>query len=305
MAGVLERIHRAKRPAFHSLSPKQARIAYLMGAEILDLPRAPVARVENLQVPGAEGPLAARLYAPQTPEQARLPVLLYLHGGGFTIGSIDTHDSLCRQLALRSGVAVLSLNYRLAPEHRFPAAVDDCWAVMRWLAENAGSLGLDGSRLAVGGDSAGGTLAAVCALHARDIGLPLALQLLITPGTTAHADTASHKLFAHGFLLDAASIAWFFDHYIDHAHKRDWRFAPLEAPDHSDLAPACVLLAECDPLVDEGIAYADLLRANGGQVQLELYRGVTHDFIKMGRTIPEALSALDACGLALREALQP
>lgn len=305
MAGVLERIHRAKRPAFHSLSPKQARIAYLMGAEILDLPRAPVARVENLQVPGAEGPLAARLYAPQTPDEARLPVLLYLHGGGFTIGSLDTHDSLCRQLALRSGVAVLSLNYRLAPEHRFPAAVDDCWAVMRWLAENAGSLGLDGSRLAVGGDSAGGTLAAVCALHARDIGLPLALQLLITPGTTAHADTASHKLFANGFLLDAASIAWFFDHYIDHAHKRDWRFAPLEAPDHSDLAPACVLLAECDPLVDEGIAYADLLRANGGQVQLELYRGVTHDFIKMGRTIPEALIALDACGLALREALQP
>jgi len=305
MAGVLERIHRAKRPAFHSLSPKQARIAYLMGAEILDLPRAPVARVENLQVPGAEGPLAARLYAPQTPEEARLPVLLYLHGGGFTIGSLDTHDSLCRQLALRSGVAVLSLNYRLAPEHRFPAAVDDCWAVMRWLAENAGSLGLDGSRLAVGGDSAGGTLAAVCALHARDIGLPLALQLLITPGTTAHADTASHKLFANGFLLDAASIAWFFDHYIDHAHKRDWRFAPMEAPDHSDLAPACVLLAECDPLVDEGIAYADLLRANGGQVQLELYRGVTHDFIKMGRTIPEALIALDACGLALREALQP
>lgn len=305
MAGVLERIHRAKRPAFHSLSPKQARIAYLMGAEILDLPRAPVARVENLQVPGAEGPLAARLYAPQTPDEARLPVLLYLHGGGFTIGSIDTHDSLCRQLALRSGAAVLSLNYRLAPEHRFPAAVDDCWAVMRWLAENAGSLGLDGRRLAVGGDSAGGTLAAVCALHARDIGLPLALQLLITPGTTAHADTASHKLFANGFLLDAASIAWFFDHYIDHAHKRDWRFAPLEAPDHSDLAPACVLLAECDPLVDEGIAYADLLRANGGQVQLELYRGVTHDFIKMGRTIPEALTALDACGLALREALQP
>lgn len=305
MAGVLERIHRVKRPAFHSLSPKQARIAYLMGAEILDLPRAPVARIENLQVPGAEGPLAARLYAPQTADEARLPVLLYLHGGGFTIGSIDTHDSLCRQLALRSGVAVLSLNYRLAPEHRFPAAVDDCWAVMRWLAEHAASLGLDGSRLAVGGDSAGGTLAAVCALHARDIGLPLALQLLITPGTTAHADTASHKLFANGFLLDAASIAWFFDHYIEHGHRRDWRFAPLEAPDHSDLAPACVLLAECDPLVDEGIAYADLLRANGGQVQLELYRGVTHDFIKMGRTIPEALTALDACALALRQALQP
>jgi acetyl esterase len=301
MTGLLERIYRANRPAFCSLTPKQARIAYLIGAEILDLPRAPLVRVEDLQVLGAEGPLAARLYASS---HDRLPVLLYLHGGGFTIGSIDTHDSLCRQLALRSGAAVLSLNYRLAPEHRFPAAVDDCWAVMTWLAKAADSLGLDGSRLAVGGDSAGGTLAAVCALHARDVGLSLALQLLITPGTAAHADTASHKLFANGFLLDAASIAWFFEHYIDHQHRRDWRFAPLEATDHSDLPPACVVLAECDPLVDEGLAYADLLRANGAPVQLELYRGVTHDFIKMGRSIPEALTALEACAQALRAAFK-
>jgi acetyl esterase len=132
----------------------------------------------------------------------------------------------------------------------------------------------------------------------------LALQLLITPGTAAHADTASHKLFANGFLLDAASIAWFFDHYIDFHHRRDWRFAPLEATDHSDLAPACVVLAECDPLVDEGLAYADLLRAQGSPVQLELYRGVTHDFIKMGRSIPEALTALEACAQALRAAFK-
>ncbi|MDT8997686.1 alpha/beta hydrolase [Paucibacter sp. APW11] len=309
MAGVLSRIHRANRPTYHSLTPKQARIAYLMGAEILDLPRAPLARVENLTVPGAEGPLAARLYAPKTAAEARLPVLLYFHGGGFTIGSLETHDSLCRQLALRSGVAVLALDYRLAPEHKFPAAVDDCWAVLRWLPKAAETLGLDGSRIAVGGDSAGGTLAAVCALHARDIreqlGQDLALQLLITPGTTAHADTASHKLFANGFLLDAGAIQWFFDHYIPHPHRKDWRFAPLEAADHGDLAPACVILAECDPLVDEGVAYADLLRANGNAVQLELYRGVTHDFIKMGRSIPEALLALDACAAALKEALKP
>lgn len=300
MAAVLERIYRAKRPAFHSLSPRQARIAYLMGAEILDLPRAPLPRIEDLSVPGAEGPLAARLYAP---EGENLPVLLYFHGGGFTIGSLETHDSLCRQLALRSGVAVLSLDYRLAPEHAFPAAVDDCWAVMRWLAGSAHEFGLDGSRLAVGGDSAGGTLAAVCALHARDIGLKLALQLLITPGTAAHAETPSHKLFANGFLLDAANIAWFFDHYIPHHHRRDWRFAPMEAADHSDLAPACLVLAECDPLVDDGLAYADVLRAHACPVQLELVRGVTHDFIKMGRSIPEALSAMDACAGALKEAL--
>lgn len=302
MAGVLERIYRLNRPAFHSLTPKQARLAYLMGAEILDLPRHALARVEDIEVPGAEGPLSARLYAPSL---ERLPVLLYFHGGGFTIGGLETHDSLCRQLALRAGVAVLALDYRLAPEHRFPAAVEDAWAAMQWLPSAATGLGLDGSRIAVGGDSAGGTLAAVCALHARDTGQDLALQLLITPGTIAHADTASHKLFANGFLLDAASVAWFFDHYIEHHHRRDWRFAPIEAPDHSSLAPACVVLAECDPLVDEGVAYADLLRSHGNLVQLELYRGVTHDFIKMGRTIPEALLALDACAVALKEALKP
>ena len=306
MAGVLERIHRANRPKFHSLSPRQARIGYSMGAEILDLPRAPVPRVENLEVPGAVGPLKARLYAPSSsPSDAKLPVLLYLHGGGFTIGSVETHDSLCRQLALRSGAAVLSLDYRLAPEHRFPAAVDDCWAVMQWLFASADTLGLDGTRIAVGGDSAGGTLAAVCALHARDLGLKLALQLLITPGAAAHADTPSHRQFAEGHLLDAASIAWFFNHYIDVAQRSDWRFAPLNADDHSGLAPACVVLAECDPLVDEGMAYADALRAAGGQVSLELFRGVTHDFIKMGRSIPEAMTAMDACATALKEAFKP
>jgi len=300
MAGVLSRIQRAKRPPFHTLGAAEARQAYEAGAEILDLPRAPLARVEDLQVPGAAGPLAARLYAAS---HERLPVLLYLHGGGFTIGSLETHDSLCRQLALRSGTAVLALDYRLAPEHRFPGAVDDSFAVMQWLAEQGDRLGLDGSRLAVGGDSAGGTLAAVCALHARDIGLPLALQLLITPGTTAFADTASHKLFAQGFLLDAVAIEWFFDQYIDFKQRRDWRFAPLEAADHSGVAPACIVLAECDPLVDEGIAYGDVLRAQGVAVQLELYRGVTHDFIKLGRAIPEALAAQQACGDALRAAL--
>ena len=297
MASVLERIHRANRPAFHTLTPQQARVAYRVGAEILDLPRAPLARVEDLDIGRP-----ARLYAPSA---ERLPVLLYLHGGGFTIGDLETHDSLCRQLSLRSGVAVLAVDYRLAPEHRFPAAVDDAWAALDWLQAHASRLGLDGDRIAVGGDSAGGTLAAVTALQARDRGLPLALQLLITPGTAAQANSASHQFFANGFLLEAASIAWFFSHYIDPHHRRDWRFAPQEAVDHYGLAPACVVLAECDPLVDEGIAYADTLRAAGVPVQLELFRGVTHDFIKMGRHIPEALTALDACAAALKAHLRP
>lgn len=301
MAAVLERIRRVERTPFHHLAPADARAAYRAAAEILEPPRAPLARVRDFTLPAADGtPLPARLYAPS---HAKLPVLLYLHGGGFVIGDLETHDSLCRQLALRSGGAVVALGYRLAPEHRFPTAVDDAFAALRWLAgEGAGTLGLDGARLAVGGDSAGGTLAAVCALMARDAGLPLALQLLITPGTTAHADTPSHLRFAHGFLLEREAIAWFFDHYIDARDRADWRFAPLNAHDLDGVAPACVLLAECDPLVDEGLAYADALRAAQVPVALELYRGLTHDFIKLGRVIKEAAHAQTAAAAALRQA---
>ncbi|WP_066335391.1 alpha/beta hydrolase [Azohydromonas lata] len=300
MAGLLSRMSRVKTPPLHALTPAEARAAYTLRAEVLEPPRAPLARVEDFSIPAADGTaLPARLYAVS---HERLPVLLYLHGGGFVIGNLETHDSLCRQLALRSGGAVVALDYRLAPEHRFPTAVDDAWAAMHWLATQADAvLGLDGRRLAVGGDSAGGTLTAACALHARDVGLPLALQVLITPGTTAHADTASHKLFANGFVLDAAAIAWFFDHYIDFHHRRDWRFAPLEA-DADGVAPACVILAECDPLVDEGVAYADQMRAVGVPVELELYRGLTHDFIKMGRAIPQATQAQQVVAEALRQA---
>lgn len=301
MSALLERIARARRAPLHSLSPAQARQAYAVGAEILDVPRAALARVQDVEVPAADGTaLQARLYAESF---ERLPVLLYLHGGGFVVGSLETHDSLCRQLAIQGGAAVLALDYRLAPEHRFPTAVDDVWAALRWLGGGgATALGLDGQRLAIGGDSAGGTLAAVAALHARDIGVPLALQLLITPGTAAHADTASHRLFADGFLLDAASIAWFFDHYIDRGLRSDWRFAPLEADDLDGVASACVILAECDPLVDEGLSYADKLRASGVDVSLELIRGVTHDFVKMGRVLEQATQAHAVAGQALRKA---
>lgn len=300
MSGLLDRIGRAGHPPFHAMAPGAARRAYVAAAEVLDLPRAPLPRVLDREVPGAAGPLPARLYAPS---HDRLPLLLYLHGGGFVIGGLETHDSLCRQLARRSGGAVLAVDYRLAPEHRFPAAVDDACAVLRWLLhDGAASLGLDPTRLAVGGDSAGGTLAAVAALVARDEGLPLAMQLLITPGTAADASFASRHLFANGFLLDAATIDWFFDHAIDHHHRRDWRFAPLEALDHADVAPACMIVAECDPLADEGVAYADRLRMAGVPVQLDLVRGVTHDFVKMGRVLKEAAAAQQFAADALKHA---
>jgi len=302
MADVLERIRRAGRPPFYELSVPDARAAYVAASEVLEVPRAPLPRVEDLHIPAADGtPLPARLYAPSV---QRLPVLLYLHGGGFVIGNLETHDSLCRQIALRSGAAVVALDYRMGPEHRFPTAVDDAWAAMRWLAGQGGTIGLDGSRLAVAGDSAGGTLAAVSAIHARDIGLPLRAQVLITPGTAAQADTPSHRRFASGFLLEATGIAWFFDHYIDAAQRSDWRFAPLLADDVDGVAPATVILAECDPLVDEGVAYADKLRAAGVPVELELVRGLTHDFIKMGRVLPEAHAAQAVVADALKKAFE-
>ena len=156
----------------------------------------------------------------------------------------------------------------------------------------------------MGGDSAGGTLAAACALMARDAGVKLALQVLITPGTIAHADTPSHARYAHGFLLEKQAVDWFFDNYIDVADRGDWRFAPALAPEHEGLAPACLVIAEIDPLVDEGIAYGDILRAAGVPVELDIYRGMTHDFIKMGRMLPEAAQAQQAIADALRKAFE-
>lgn len=302
MRDVLERIARAGRPPMHTLSVGAARTFYALGAEILDLPRAPLPRVEPLSIAARDGtPLAARLYAPSL--ASGLPLLLFLHGGGFTIGQLDTHDSLCRQLALHGGAAVVSLAYRLAPEHRFPVAVDDGWDALAWLhGAGAAALGLDARRIAVGGDSAGGTLAAVLALMARDAGLPLALQLLFYPGTMARQDSDSHRRHADGPLLDLATIDWFYGHYIAPSQRRDWRFAPLEAAAHAGVAPAWIGLAECDPLLDEGLAYGDALRAAGVPVQLEVWRGVVHDFIKMGRAIPEAVDAHAKAGRALAEA---
>jgi len=303
MADLLDRIRRANRPPFQTMSPREARAAYRLGAEVLDLPRAPLHGVDDVAVPAGDGSaLAARLYRPSAAPRG---CLLYLHGGGFTIGGIETHDSLCRQLALHSHASVLSLDYRLAPEHRFPTAVDDTWSALHWLVREGGALGIDTGRVAVGGDSAGGTLAAVAAILARDAGLPLRAQLLITPGTAARTDSDSHRRFAEGFLLDAATIAWFFDQYIDDAQRDDWRFAPLNADDLEGVAPACVILAECDPVVDEGLAYADRLRAAGVAVTLELFRGLTHDFIKMGRALNEARAAQAVAGSFLRTAFEP
>jgi acetyl esterase len=303
MRSVLERMARAKYPPMYTQTPQQAKAGYELGAGVLEVPKAELARIEDFGIRARDGvALPARLYAPGT---AVLPVLLYFHGGGFTIGSIASHDILCRELSRLSGCAVVSLDYRLAPEHRFPTAVEDAWDATAWLASHGRELGLDTARLAVGGDSAGGTLAAVCAIMARDHGIPLVLQLLFYPGVAAQTDEPSHTRFAQGLVLERAHIDWFFDQYIPRDQHEDWRFAPLNALDVEAVAPAWIGLAELDPLVDEGIAYADKLRAAGVAVDLDIYRGVTHEFIKMGRAIPEARQAHADAARALAEALGP
>jgi acetyl esterase len=301
MHGVLERMARAGKVPMHALTPQQARAAYEVNAGVLDLAPVKMHRVENFTIPTRDGfELPVRLVAPS---DEPLPVLVYLHGGGFTIGSIATHDVLCRHLSQLAHCAVLSVGYRLAPEHRFPVAFEDAWDAVKWVAEQGAEKGLDTTRIAVGGDSAGGTLAAACALQAHDVGLALKLQLLFYPGCCAHQDTPSHKTFGHGFVLEADHIAYFFDLYIPNLTDReDWRFAPLMADDVEGAAPAWLGLAECDPLVDEVLQYADKLRAAGVAVDLDIYRGVTHGFINMGRAVPEARQAHMDAARALKHA---
>jgi acetyl esterase len=302
MADVVARMARAGHPPLHALDPADAKTAYEKGSGVLEVPKPKLDRVEDLHITARDGhALPARLYAPS---HERLPLLVYFHGGGFTVGSIATHDTLCRVLSERAGCAVVSVEYRLAPQYRFPTAANDAWDAVSFIArDGASAWGLDAARLAVGGDSAGGTLAAVCAIQARDAGLPLALQLLFYPGTTAHQDTPSHQSLADAPLLSQDLIGYFFGQYVQSRSDRDdWRFAPLNAPDVDGVAPAWFGLAEIDPLVDEGIAYADKLRLAGVPVDLEIYRGVTHEFIKMGRAIPEALTAHADAARALSQA---
>jgi acetyl esterase len=302
MQGVLKRMARAQHTPMHQLTPVQARAAYAKGADVLEVPKAELVRVEDFAFTNREGAkIPVRLYAPS---HEKLPVLLYFHGGGFVIGSVQTHDILCRELSRLSGAAVVSVDYRLAPEHPFPAAQNDAWDALQWLIAHADALGLNTKSTAVGGDSAGGTLAAVCALMARDTGLSLALQLLIYPGTAAEQCSDSHHQYAQGYVLEAAHIRYFFDSTISNKYRGEWQFSPLNAADHSGLTPLFLALAECDPLYEEGLQYADALRVSGVTVNLEIYRGVTHEFIKMGRIIPEARQFHQDAALALKNAFE-
>ena len=293
-------------PPTHTLTPAEARHWY-RERRFVTQPKPPeVAQVRELKAPGPAGAIALRLYRPLGSQaQQILPALVYYHGGGWTIGDLDSHDTLCRELANGSGCAVVAVEYRMGPEHRFPAAVDDAVAALRWVHASAHLLGLDASRLAVGGDSAGGNLAAVVAIEARDTGTPpIAFQLLIYPATDMRRGAPSHESNGHGYLLTKDTITYFHDHYIDDPrHDLDWRASPLLHPDLSRLPPAFVLTAGYDPLRDEGLQYAQALTEAGGKASLVCFERQIHGFITMGKVLDEANTAVALCASQLRQAL--
>ncbi|HEX5988892.1 MAG TPA: alpha/beta hydrolase [Solirubrobacterales bacterium] len=283
----------------------EARAHRLLEAEIVaERPALPMARVEPVEIPGPAGVIAARLYVPLGAAEPG-PLLVYFHGGGWVIGDLDTHDAPCRFLAANSGVRVLAVDYRLAPEHPFPAAAEDAFAAYAWAGAEAGKLGADAARIAVGGDSAGANLAAVASLLARDAGLPLPkMQLLIYPVTVAGEELPSRRLFGEGFLLSRPDMDFFEDHYLPEGVDRgDPRVSILRADDLAGLPPAYLAIAGFDPLRDEGIAFAERLRAAGAPVSLRLHPGLVHTFANLTAICPSARQAmLEAVG-ALRMGL--
>lgn len=261
-----------------------------------------VAEVRDLAAPRPGGEIPLRLYRPQA--DGTLPVVVFFHGGGWVLGSLNTHDGLCRALANAAGCAVISVDYRLAPEHKFPAATDDAYTATAWIAHEAGQLRLDGTRLAVAGDSAGGNLAAATALRARDQdGPPLRLQLLLYPATDCYFETPSYEEFAEHYMLTRDAMFWFWQQYLPSEEHADEPYAaPARADDLANLPPAMVITAECDPLRDEGEAYADQLHAAGVTVMATRYDGMIHGFVRRLGAFDQAQIALNQMAAALRGA---
>jgi acetyl esterase/lipase len=287
------------------MEPERARGENRRGAAIAAGSPIPMDRVERLEIPGPAGTIPARLYVPLGEDDEPRPLLVYFHGGGWVIGDLDTHDSAVRFLAANAELPVLSVDYRLAPEHPFPAAVDDAFAAFGWAVENAGEIGVDPARVAVGGDSAGGNLAAGVSLLARNGGGPApAMQLLIYPVTDAVGGQESRRLFADGFLLTASDMDWFEAHYLpDAAAAQDPRVSMLRAEDLSSLAPAYVTTAGFDPLRDEGEAYAERMRAAGVHVALRRHPGLIHGFANLTAVSRSAREAMSEIAGALRMGL--
>jgi acetyl esterase len=301
---VIGLVKKANAPEFWQLTPDQAREQYLLRVAKLAV-KEPIFRTEDRCIPGPGSHIPIRIYTPREIKPGeKLPLLLWFHGGGFVIGSLDTHDSVCRMLANQADCIVVSADYRLAPEYKFPAAVEDCEAALKWVALHAVEFGGDPQAIALGGDSAGANLATVVAILARDAGHPrLAFQLLIYPCVAPEPETPSHYEFAEGYVLSRNTVTWFFKQYQrNRADSNDFRFAPLIADDLANLSPALLLVAGYDPLRDEGVDYAKRLIEAGNRVQLVNYEGMIHGFFLMGGAVDAAKRAVAESAQALREA---
>ena len=302
-AAVLQAVRDAGRPPYETLTPDEARALYLKGGEAARPVPPDLASVRSLDATRPAGAIPLRVYRPTTLRQTngRSPCLVFYHGGGWVIGDLDSHDVVCRTLAHEGQMLVIAVDYRLAPEHKFPAAVDDAVAATQWIADNATSLGIDPARLMVGGDSAGGNLAAVVSLHAREAGPKIAGQVLIYPATDFAMTHPSHSEPETSCLLTHSVIRWFRDHYLNGlSDGEDWRASPARVANLKGLPPAYVLTAGADPLRDEGDEYAARLRDAGVAVKHETFPGQFHGFITMGKLLSKANVALADIGAWLR-----
>jgi acetyl esterase len=298
----LDQLARTIGPSMETLSPQEARQQMLAATAMLGPPD-PIAHVENRKIRGPAGELPIRIYRPD--RAGPMPCMVFFHGGGWVVGSISTHDALCRQLANAVGMVVVSVEYRLAPENKYPAAFNDCYAATSWVAENARELGIDAKRLAVGGDSAGGNLAAAVALAARDKKAPhLAYQLLYYPVLDANFETRSYLDNANNYMLTREQMIWFWQQYVPHDAEREQSYAaPLRAKDLKGLPPALIITAEYDPLRDEGEEYARRLKEAGVETRLIRYDGLIHGFARRMKLWPKAQAAQDEIAGILRKAL--
>jgi acetyl esterase len=304
---VITLVIKSGRPAYNTLSPKDARQLF-RETRPASTPTPPeIGAVKHVTADGPGGPLPLRVYRPAgVASGTALPALVFYHGGGWVIGDLDTHDVQCRQITAEAGIVVVAVDYRLAPEHKFPAAVDDAWAATRWIVAHGSELGVDPRRIAVGGDSAGGNLAAVVALLARDAGNTpaIALQVLVYPVTDLAGESKSYGDFADGYLLTRDSMRWFKNHYLKSSSDADdWRASPLRASSLAGLPPALIVTAGFDPLRDEGAAYAARMTEAGGRVDYVCYGGMIHGFMPMGKLIDTGNRAISHVAASLRQAL--
>jgi acetyl esterase len=302
-AGLLQQMEEAGMPPLNEMSPADARVAAEGFRELAGAPE-DVSAVEDRTVPGPGGDIPVRIYTPAGAGDGQLPCLVYFHGGGWVLGDLEGVDTICRAVANRAGCKVVSVDYRLSPEHKYPAPFDDCFAATKWVADNAASIGVDADRIAVGGDSAGGNLSAAVALRAREEGGPaLRMQLLVYPVTNHDYGTESYEVNGDGYLLTRDMMKWFWDHYLENAEQGRHQFvSPLQASDLSGLPPAFVITAEYDPLRDEGESYAAKLTDAGVKVRLQRYDGQIHAFWQMPGVFPAALQAADEAAQELKAA---